>query len=120
MSFTAGTGEQQFSFVRKYMATEPTYTMSTEQTSANIGATSMTVTPSETPCRTGICTISVSVTWTNNGGSTDSFTPSITTSSGIVTPTYSSGQLNPGASVTYAFTVSGMSSGTCSICPNPN
>ncbi len=107
--------------VRKYVSPEPTFSaIGTEQTPSSITATNITVAQSETPCRVGICTISVSITWTNNGGSTGSFTPSITTSSGVVTPTYSSGQLNPGASLTYTFTVSGMTSGTCTICPNPN
>ena len=81
----------------------------------------MTVTPSESPCRTGICTVLVSVTWTNNGDWAGSFIPSITVSSGTVTPpTYSSVELAVGAQVTRTFTVSGMTAGTCSICPNPN
>jgi hypothetical protein len=88
--------------------------------SYDITATSMTVSPpSESPCRAGICTVGVSVTWTNNGLSTSSFVPSITVSSGTVT-TYSSQNLDAGASVTLPFTVSGMAAGTCSICPNPN
>jgi hypothetical protein len=80
----------------------------------------MIVTPRETPCRTGICIVDVSVTWTNNNPtSTSSFVPSITASSGTVS-TYSSQNLDAGASVTLPFTVSSMTVGSCSICPNPN
>ena len=89
--------------------------------SYDITATSMTVSPpSENPCRAGICTVEVSVTWTNNNSSLpSSFTPAITASSGTVT-TQSSQNLNPGAPITLQFTVSNMTAGTCSICPNPN
>jgi hypothetical protein len=89
------------------------------QSAIDITATSMTITPRETPCRTGICIIDVSVTWTNNAGTTSSFVPSITVSSGTAS-VYSSQNLGAGASVTLPFTVSGMTAGTCSICPNPN
>lgn len=110
--------------IRKYSSPEPTVsTIGTEEfmlTVANIRATLMTVAPSENPCRTGICTIGASVTWTNNGGSTGSFVPSITVSSGTVTETYPSENLAAGAPVTHSFTVSNMTAGTCSICPNPN
>ena len=88
--------------------------------SYDVTATSMIVTPRETPCRTGICIVDVSVTWTNNNPtSTSSFVPSITASSGTVS-TYSSQNLDAGASVTLPFTVSSMTVGSCSICPNPN
>ena len=96
------------------------YLLSEDLAPANITATNMTTTASESPCRVGICTITASVTWTNNGGSTGSFTPSITASSGTVTPVYPSEQLAAGAPVTHSFTVSSMTTGTCSICPNPN
>jgi hypothetical protein len=90
-------------------------------TVANITATAMTITPNENPCRTGICTITVSVTWTNNGESTGSFVPLITVGSGSVSPIYLSEDLDVGEeSSAYTFTVSGMVAGTCSICPNPN
>jgi hypothetical protein len=90
-------------------------------TIASITATSMTVySPSESPCRTGICTVGVSVTWTNNGESTGSFVPSLTFSGGTVTPTYSSEQLAAGAFIAHSFTISNMTAGSHSICPNPN
>lgn len=89
--------------------------------SEDVVATSMTVTPRETPCRTGICIIDVSVTWTNsNTVSASSFVPLITANSGVIAPTYSSEQLSASASVTHTFTVSSMSTGICSICPNPS
>lgn len=95
------------------------YLLSEDLTAANITATSMSVVPRENPCRTGICIIDVTVTWTNNGELTGSFIPSITASSGTVS-TQSSRNLDAGLSVTLPFTVSGMTVGTCSICPNPN
>lgn len=114
-----GTASYDRVLARKYASPEPTVpTIGSEQT--NVTATAMTVTPRESPCRTGICIIDVSVTWTNNGGSTGSFVPSITASSGSVAESYSSENLAAGAYTTHTFTVSGMAVGTCSICPNPN
>jgi hypothetical protein len=80
----------------------------------------MTINPRETPCRVGICKVDINVTWKNNGLLISSFVPSITVSSGTVETVYSSQNLIAGASVTLPFTVSGMTVGTCSICPNPN
>lgn len=86
----------------------------------DVTATNMTITQSENPCRTGVCTITVNVTWTNNNPtSTSSFVPAITVSSGTVT-TYSSQTLAADDSITLPFTVSGMTAGTCTICPYPN
>lgn len=88
--------------------------------SEDVTATNMTVTPRETPCRTGICIIDVSVTWTNNNPtSTSSFTPAITASTGTVS-TQPSQNLAAGTSITLPFTVLGATVGTCSICPSPN
>ena len=47
-----------------------------------------------------------------------SFVPSIAASTGTVS-TYSSQNLEAGMSITLPFTVSGMTPGSCSICPNP-
>lgn len=125
---TTGSGGSGIVIVRYINRTiaspEPTlFSIGTEEvlaSPANIIAVNMTIAPSENPCRTGICTISVSVTWTNNGGLTGSFTPSITASSGTVTPVYPSEQLNADVTITHSFMVSDMTIGTCSICPNPN
>ena len=96
-------------------------------TVANIGATAMTITPSETPCRTGICTVLVSVTWANSGQTAGLHDLSITVSGGtpIITPSsYSSVSFAAngtiGDTVIETFTVSGLSADTHSICPNPN
>lgn len=112
-------GSNSGAFATKESANVP-YIAVNYVTPANITATGMTVTPNENPCRTGICTMTVNITWTNNGESTGSFTPAITVSSGTVTPVYSSEQLTASTPVTRTFTVSNMTVGTCSICPNPN
>ena len=96
------------------------YLLSEDPTPANIGATSMTVIPRETPCRTGICIIDVSVTWKNTGESTGSFVPSITVGSGTVAPINTSENLAANTEVIHMFTVSNMTAGLCSICPSPN
>ena len=96
------------------------YLLSEDTVPASITATSMTVLPNDIPCRVGICTIGVSVTWTNNGGSTGSFVPSITVSNGTVAEIYPSEQVTAGLTATHSFTISGMTIGPCSICPNPN
>ncbi len=107
---------------RKYASTEPTLTIGTEQipTAANITAISMTITPSESPCRQGICTVSVSVTWTNTGETSGSFVPNISVDGTPASPIYLSESLGPGATTTHGFTVSGLSTGIRSICPYPN
>ena len=106
-------------FIRKYISPEPTFsTISTEE--LGITATNMVINPSENPCRTSFCTIDVSVTWKNNNMTlTSFFTPAITASRGTVS-TQSYQSLDPGASVTLPFTVSNITVGTCTICPNPN
>ncbi len=112
-------------YVRKYASPEPTIsatgTEETEVTPANITATLMTVTPSESPCRTGICTVTADVTWTNTGGTSGTFVPNITIDTiTIDPPPYLSQALGAGASVTKSFILSGLTAGTHSICPYPN
>ena len=96
----------------------------TMATLANIGALSMTVSPpSESPCRAGICTVDVSVTWKNTGGLSGLSDLSITVSGGtptITLPVYSSVSFAANEEITRTFTVSNMIAGTHSICPNPN
>ncbi len=111
--------------VRKFASPEPTFsslgTEETESLPANITATNMVITPSETPCRAGICTLSVDVTWTNTGGTSGTFVPNITIDTvAIDPPPYSSESLGAGASVTKSFTVTNLSSGNPAICPYPN
>ena len=112
-----GISDYEFDYVliRKYASPEPTVgTAGTEET---ITATSMTITPTENPCRIGICTVGVSVTWTNTGENVSLFIPSIIVDS----TTYS---LSPVTLVTgdniIAFSISGLPVGSHAICPYPN
>lgn len=90
-------------------------------TVANITATSITATPSESPCVEGTCTINVSVTWTNTGQTSGNFTPNITIDTIPISPTpYPEQALAGGGIVTKAFAVSGLLAATHIICPSPN
>jgi hypothetical protein len=93
----------------------PTITV-TAPPAANITATS--ITPSVTTCQEP-CSLTVSVTWTNQGGTADTFIPNILVDSVAGTP-FPSESLNPGASTTHSFSVSGLSHGSHTICPSPN
>jgi hypothetical protein len=96
---------------------DSTTTLSITMLSASIGATLMTVTPSETPCRIGICTVTVNVTW-HNGGGNATFTPSILIDgTPHLLPTES---LAANGTISHEFIISGLSAGTHPICPNPN
>ncbi len=110
--------------VRKYASPEPAIsaigTEEIEVIPANITATLMTVTPSESPCRTGICTVTVNVTWTNTGGTEGSFVPNITIDTVAVPPQYPSQVLGAGATVTKSFLVTDLTADTHAICPYPN
>jgi hypothetical protein len=88
----------------------------------NITATSMTATPSETPCRIGICTVTVNVIWTNNGGSAGTFYPNITIDGTPITPAPFplSDPLLVGGTVSHTFIVHDLAAGTRAICPYPN
>ena len=98
------------------------YPTSEDLTPANITATLMTITPSENPCRTGICTATVNVTWTNNGESTGSFVPSIKidTVPIVVTPPLTPVTVGPSGTVSQQFIISSLITGTHQICPDPN
>jgi Concanavalin A-like lectin/glucanases superfamily/Domain of unknown function (DUF2341) len=99
--------------IRKYTATEPTYTTSAEQT---LTATHMSIVPRESPCRVGICIVDVHVTWTNTGESV-TFTPSIT----VDGTTHSlAPRALPIDDTIIDFEVSGMNAATHTICPDPN
>ena len=89
---------------------------------SDITATSMTITPSETPCRTGICTVTVNVTWYNGGAISRSLYPAITVN-GVRTPLAIpevAVSIGPGLSSTISFALSGLTPDTYNICPNPN
>lgn len=92
-------------------------------TVANITATSITATPTESPCIEGSCTVNVSVTWTNTGETSGNFTPNITIDTiPIDPPPFSEQALAGGANVTKEFAVSGLTADGSPhiICPSPN
>jgi hypothetical protein len=100
--------------VRKFVATEPTLSStSAEQT---ITAKTMTINPTESPCRVGICIVNVNVTWTNTGESV-TFTPSIIIDSNTISL---APRALPAGDTLITFPVSGLSTGNHTICPNPN
>ncbi len=91
-------------------------------TPANITATDMTITQSETPCRVGICTVTVDVIWTNTGGSAGTFTPSMTIDGTpvAVTPPLNPVTVDPTETASQQFIVSSLTVGTHVMCPVPN
>lgn len=120
-SATGGSGVNAGGIGTIYTAyTEPTITIGAEQTPSNITAISMTITPNETPCRVGICTVTVDVTWTNNGGSSDDFIPNITIDGAPYLSPYPLQSLGAGVSITKTFVISGLAVGIRNICPIPN
>lgn len=75
------------------------------------------ITPSKITC-TEPCDLTIDVTWTNTGGITGTFAPTITVN-GLpnVLPNES---LGPGLSVTKTFTLTDLMIGDYNICPEPN
>ena len=102
--------------------TEPTITATAEEIPTDITADSMTISTNDTPCRIGICTVTVNVAWKNNGNVTETFIPRISINDVLTNPAlYDTASLAAGAiSATYTFTVSDLPVGTHPICPNPN
>lgn len=98
--------------------TIPCVTVTVSAAPENIAATNITV---STNACTAPCGVTVDVTWTNNGGIAGTFAPSVkvdgTTPAGLPLPDVT---LNPGASVTKTFNITGMDTGAHSICPDPN
>ncbi len=96
----------------------------TMATVADIRAQSMTITPSS-PCIEGSCSVSVSITWINNGESSGMFTPNILIDGGATpfsTPYGSQPLAGGGTTVTKIFTITGLTAAGSphGICPNPN
>ncbi len=114
------TMDLEYVFFTKYASPEPTATLEVEQTSPNITAINMVITTSETPCRVGICTVTVEVTWTNNGGLSGDFIPNITIDGTPYSSPYPLQSLGAGISTTKTFVISGLTVGTRNICPVPN
>jgi hypothetical protein len=112
--------------IRKYTSPDPTFsTIGTEEifaTPANITATSLTINPYPIPCISGSCTVTVDVIWTNTGGTSGSFTPSIKIDniSVVIEPPLSLVTVGPSLTASQQFVISGMTTGTHNICPYPN
>lgn len=85
-------------------------------TEAHITATS--ITPSVTTCQ-AVCSLTVSVTWTNQGDATGSFIPGLGVDSGVPV-TLSSVTLVPNETYMYIFSITGLTEGSHTICPVPN
>jgi len=87
-----------------------------------ITSTAMTITPSETPCRTGICTVTATVTWQNQGKSSIIFTPKIITDVTTYAQAVSDVTIGPypAESSPIQITTSTLTTGVHSICPYPN
>lgn len=85
----------------------------------NITATYITLDHSD-PCLVGICTVTVNATWTNNGTVSGDFIPNIKIDNNIQPPIYLSQTLTAGANVVKSFSITGLSIGTHTICPDPN
>ena len=108
--------------IGKYVSPEPTFgTIGVEE--LGITATAMTLSQSENPCRTGICTITANVTWQNLGSSSITFRPKIlidgitevqAASDTTITGPY------PATSSLIQITTPTLPAGTHSICPYPN
>ena len=82
----------------------------------NITAT--TITPSVTSCQE-LCSLTVDVTWTNNGTVSGLFTPGIQV--GIEPPSMLAEEtLDVGMSITHTFNITGLVQGSYTICPIPN
>jgi len=98
------------------------YLLSEDLTPANITATNMTITPSISPCIEGSCTVTVDVTWTNTGETSGSFTPSIKidTIPIVVLPPLTPVSVGPSLTASQQFIITGMTTGTHTICPDPN
>ncbi len=95
----------------------------TVRTPANIVAT--TINPSKTTCTEPCNDLTIDVTWTNNGGSTSPFIPSININGPIPLPTsvpvsLPSESLDPGQFTTRTFSLPNLTEGTYNICPSPN
>ena len=94
-------------------------------TVADITATNVVVTRSSNPCIVGNCTITVDVTWTNNGQTAGDITPTIEFKvGGILTRTVAKAYtitIQPnGGTNTQSFAVSNLTAEVYTVCPVPN
>ena len=90
-------------------------------TVANITTTNMVITRSEIPCRVGICSVTIDITWTNSGETTGIITPNPNIKIDNVSQTpFGETSIPANSSVTKRWTISGMNIATHTICPDPN
>lgn len=94
----------------------PTINVTAPPTGPYITATS--ITPSVTTCQAP-CTLTVSVTWTNQGDTAGTFAPNLSIDDTPGTA-FASESLNPGATITHTFNISNIGQGSHTICPIPN
>ncbi len=89
---------------------------------ANIEATTMTIDKSADPCKTGLCTVTVRVTWRNTGGVAGEFTPTILVDNNpvMLPPVTLNAFETVEDSIIQTFTLSNLTATTHNICPNPN
>lgn len=91
-------------------------TITVHKPPAHIEATNMTIDPMD--CDEP-CGATVTITWTNNGGVTQTITPAIIVDT-VSTPATESITLGPGESAIVEFDVTGLMEGDHSVCPDPN
>ena len=106
---------------RKYASPEPTISATGVET-PSITAYSMSLSQSEIPCRTGICTIRADITWQNLGSSSVTFRPKILIDGVTYVQAVSDATIDPypAISSTIQITTPTLAVGTHSICPYPN
>ena len=88
-------------------------------TVANITATNVTITKSANPCITGSCTVTITVRWSNSGGTDGTVIPNIKIDTVLQTP-HTSRVVTAGGYIDEAFIVSNLTAATHVICPDPN
>ncbi len=91
-------------------------TITVHKPPANITATNMIIDP--TDCDEP-CDATVTVTWANTGGASQTITPAIVID-GVTTPADAPITLNGGDTATVVFNVTGLMEGNHTICPDPN
>ena len=124
--YTVGSGSVTGYFdrirIRKYVSPEPTFSVAgTEE--LGITAYSMSLNPNDIPCRTGICTITATVTWQNLINSSITFRPTIIIDGVTYVQAASDTTIvgaYPATSSPIQITTPTLSVGTHSICPYPN
>ena len=87
-------------------------------TPANVTTTNMVITKTS-PCREGTCIVTIVVTWTNSGGTDGTIIPNIKIDNVLQTP-HISRTVTANSFIEETFTISGLTIGRHTICPDPN